>query len=104
MLLQHMVLSHHGKEEWGSPKRPMLKEAEILHYIDNIDAKMNMLDRAMSKTANGEFSERIFPLDNRSFYKPNLNNKVKFHSEGIKSFLRVSEQWISSHLTYGKRL
>lgn len=72
MLLQHLVLSHHGKEEWGSPKRPMLMEAEILHYIDNIDAKMNMLDRAMSKTANGEFTERIFPLDNRSFYKPNI--------------------------------
>ena len=72
MLLQHMVLSHHGKEEWGSPKRPMLMEAEILHYIDNIDAKMNMLDRALSKTANGEFTERIFPLDNRSFYKPNI--------------------------------
>ncbi|WP_262177295.1 3'-5' exoribonuclease YhaM [Saccharococcus sp. Marseille-Q5394] len=72
MLLQHMVLSHHGKEEWGSPKRPMLMEAEILHYIDNIDAKMNMLDRAMSKTVNGEFTERIFPLDNRSFYKPNI--------------------------------
>lgn len=70
MLLQHMVLSHHGKEEWGSPKRPMLKEAEILHYIDNIDAKMTMLDRALSKTKPGEFSERIFPLENRSFYKP----------------------------------
>lgn len=72
MLLQHLVLSHHGKEEWGSPKRPMLMEAEILHYIDNIDAKMNMLNRAMAKTGNGEFTERIFPLDNRSFYKPNI--------------------------------
>lgn len=72
MLLQHMVLSHHGKEEWGSPKRPMLKEAEILHYIDNIDAKMNMLDRALGKTKPGEFSERIFPLENRSFYKPSF--------------------------------
>ena len=72
MLLQHMVLSHHGKEEWGSPKRPMLMEAEVLHYIDNIDAKMNMLNRALSKTEKGEFSERIFPLENRSFYKPNL--------------------------------
>ena len=70
MLLQHMILSHHGKEEWGSPKRPMLKEAEMLHYIDNIDAKMNMLDRALGKTNAGEFSERIFPMDNRSFYKP----------------------------------
>lgn len=70
MLLQHIVLAHHGKEEWGSPKRPMIKEAEILHYIDNIDAKMNMLDRALSKTTPGEFSERIFALDNRAFYKP----------------------------------
>lgn len=72
MLLQHMVLSHHGKEEWGSPKRPMLKEAEILHYIDNIDAKMVMLNRALSKTTPGEFSERIFALENRSFYKPSF--------------------------------
>lgn len=70
VLLQHMVLSHHGKEEWGSPKRPMLKEAEILHYIDNIDARMNMLDRALSKAEPGEFTERLFPLDNRQFYKP----------------------------------
>lgn len=72
MLLQHMVLSHHGKEEWGSPKRPMIKEAEMLHYIDNIDAKMMMLDRALEKTKPGEFSERLFPLENRSFYKPKM--------------------------------
>lgn len=72
MLLQHLVLSHHGKEEWGSPKKPMIQEAEILHYIDNIDAKMNMLTRALDKTKPGEFTERLFPLDNRSFYKPNI--------------------------------
>lgn len=72
MLLQHMVLSHHGKEEWGSPKKPMIQEAEILHYIDNIDAKMNMLKRALSKTEAGEFTERLFALDNRAFYKPTI--------------------------------
>ncbi|KYG90705.1 3'-5' exoribonuclease YhaM [Metasolibacillus sp. FSL H7-0170] len=72
MLLQHLVLSHHGKEEWGSPKKPMIQEAEILHYIDNIDAKMNMLKRALDKTKPGEFTERLFPLDNRSFYKPTI--------------------------------
>lgn len=70
MVLQHLVLSHHGKEEWGSPKKPMIQEAEMLHYIDNIDAKMNMLTRALDKTQPGEFTERLFPLDNRSFYKP----------------------------------
>ncbi|MBQ0140824.1 MAG: 3'-5' exoribonuclease YhaM [Kurthia sp.] len=72
MLLQHMVLSHHGKEEWGSPKKPMIQEAEILHYIDNIDAKMNTLKRALSKTEPGEFTERLFALDNRAFYKPTI--------------------------------
>ena len=70
MVLQHIVLSHHGKEEWGSPKKPMIQEAEIIHYIDNIDAKMNMLNRALEKTPAGEFTERVFALDNRSFYKP----------------------------------
>ncbi|THE11083.1 3'-5' exoribonuclease YhaM [Bacillus timonensis] len=69
-VLQHIILSHHGKAEWGSPKPPLIKEAEILHYIDNLDAKMNMLDRALERVKPGEFSERVFALDNRSFYKP----------------------------------
>jgi 3'-5' exoribonuclease len=69
-VLQHLILSHHGKYEYGSPKLPLIKEAEILHYIDNIDAKMNMLDRALERVEPGEYTERIFPLENRSFYKP----------------------------------
>ncbi|ANB59486.1 3'-5' exoribonuclease YhaM [Anoxybacteroides amylolyticum] len=73
IILQHLVLSHHGKAEWGSPKPPMVKEAEILHYIDNLDAKMNMIDRALEKVKPGEFTERIFALDNRSFYKPTFH-------------------------------
>lgn len=72
-ILQHMVLSHHGKEEWGSPKKPLVKEAEILHLIDNVDAKMNMLDRALEKVKPGEFTERIFALDQRNFYKPQFH-------------------------------
>ncbi|AST90479.1 MULTISPECIES: 3'-5' exoribonuclease YhaM [Sutcliffiella] len=73
IVLQHLVLSHHGKLEWGSPKQPIIKEAEILHYIDNIDAKMNMLDRALARTKPGEYTERIFAMDNRSFYKPTFH-------------------------------
>jgi len=71
-VLQHLVLSHHGKYEYGSPKLPLIKEAEILHYIDNIDAKMNMLDRALERVEPGDFTERVFALENRSFYKPKL--------------------------------
>lgn len=70
LILQHLILSHHGKPEWGSPKPPMVKEAEILHYIDNIDAKINMMDRALERVKPGEYTERVFALDNRSFYKP----------------------------------
>jgi 3'-5' exoribonuclease len=73
LVLQHLVLSHHGKAEWGSPKPPLIKEAEILHYIDNLDAKMNMLDRALERVKPGETTERIFALENRSFYKPTFH-------------------------------
>lgn len=71
-LLKHMVLSHHGKPEWGSAVQPMLKEAEMLHIIDMIDAKMNMLDKALSKTAPGEFTERLFTFEHRSFFNPEM--------------------------------
>ncbi|MBU8905446.1 3'-5' exoribonuclease YhaM [Desertibacillus haloalkaliphilus] len=75
LLLQHLVLSHHSKGEWGSPKAPLIREAEILHMIDNIDAKMNMMDRALERVQPGEFSERVRALDNRSFYKPSFHEK-----------------------------
>ncbi|KIL50122.1 3'-5' exoribonuclease [Jeotgalibacillus alimentarius] len=77
LLLQHMILSHHGKAEWGSPKPPMLMEAEILHYIDNIDAKMVMMDRVISRTTSGEYTERVFALENRSFYRPHMYDQDK---------------------------
>ncbi|WP_146816056.1 3'-5' exoribonuclease YhaM [Alkalibacillus haloalkaliphilus] len=72
MLLQHLVLSHHGKGEWGSPKAPIVREAELLHLIDMIDAKMNMMNRALESVEPGEFTDRIFPLENRQFYKPTI--------------------------------
>jgi len=40
-LLLHIIISHHGEQEWGSPKRPMCLEAIVLHHIDNLDAKIN---------------------------------------------------------------
>ncbi|CAM2964051.1 3'-5' exoribonuclease YhaM [Mammaliicoccus fleurettii] len=70
LLLRHLILAHHGKLEYGSPKLPQVKEAEILNYIDNIDARMNMFDKAFKKVNKGQFTERIFGLENRQFYKP----------------------------------
>ena len=47
-LLRHLILSHHGEYEWGSPKLPMTLEALALHYLDNIDAKIHAFDKAIS--------------------------------------------------------
>lgn len=70
VLLKHVVLAHHGKLEFGSPVVPHLLEAEIIHYLDNLDASINMIDTALQRTAPGTFSERIFGLENRMFYHP----------------------------------
>jgi 3'-5' exoribonuclease len=47
--LKHLILSHHGEYEFGSPKRPKFLEAFALHLIDDLDAKMNGLSRFMEK-------------------------------------------------------
>ena len=70
LLLKHLILAHHGKLEYGSPVRPQLLEAEVLHHIDLLDATITMMSNALDKTETGAFSERVFGLDNRSFYKP----------------------------------
>lgn len=70
LLLEHMILSHHGQQEYGSPIVPLTKEALLLSFIDNLDSKMVMVDKALGETKEGDFSNRIFALDNRSFYKP----------------------------------
>ncbi len=72
MLVRHMILSHHGEYEFGSPVLPMIPEAEILHYIDNMDARMNVLVKAYDGIEPGDFTPRIFAMENRSFYKSKL--------------------------------
>jgi 3'-5' exoribonuclease len=46
-LLEHIILSHHGSYEFGSPKLPMIPEAFFIHYLDNLDAKMWMTAHAI---------------------------------------------------------
>jgi 3'-5' exoribonuclease len=81
VVLQHMILSHHSKPEWGSPKPPLVREAEVLHMIDNLDAKLNMMNRALEQTKPGEFTERLFAMDNRAFYKPTFSGRVPVNHE-----------------------
>ena len=69
IMLEHMILSHHYEPEFGSPKKPLFPEAEILHYLDMIDARMFDMQDALDKTEPGEFSDRVWTLDNRRLYK-----------------------------------
>lgn len=68
ILLEHMLLSHHGESEFGSPKPPMFPEAEALHWIDIMDARMNTMKSVTDKTPPGAFSEKIFSLDRRVYH------------------------------------
>ncbi|WP_407892923.1 3'-5' exoribonuclease YhaM family protein [Lacticaseibacillus sp. N501-2] len=70
IMLRHMILSHHGLLEYGSPVRPGLLEAQILHNLDDMDAQINMLTTAYQHVEPGTFTERLFGMDNRRFYRP----------------------------------
>lgn len=69
VMLEHMMLSHHYEAEYGSPKKPLFPEAEMLHYLDMIDAKMFDMQEAVEKTEPGCFSDRVWTLDNRMIYR-----------------------------------
>ncbi len=72
VLLQHMLLSHHGEAEYGSPRKPMFPEAEALHWVDLLDARMNEMRTATDKLKPGVFSEKIWSLERR-LYRPNVD-------------------------------
>jgi 3'-5' exoribonuclease len=69
VLLRHMVLSHHGKLEYGSPVAPRILEAEVLSSIDDLDAKVKMISDAMDGIGHGEITPRLAGINNQNFYK-----------------------------------
>jgi 3'-5' exoribonuclease len=70
LLLRHMVLAHHGQLDYGSPKRPALLEAELLHRIDDLDAAVYAITNALQHTRPGHFTDDIASQGNRRFYRP----------------------------------
>lgn len=69
MLVEHMLLSHHGNPEYGSPRLPMVPEAEVLSVCDLLDSRLYEMHAALETVAPGGFTERIWALDNRQLYK-----------------------------------
>jgi len=75
-VVQHMLISHHGQYEFGSPKKPMFREALLLHYIDDLDSKMAATRGALESEAGDEewtafnpaLDRRLLRLDD--FLKP----------------------------------
>jgi 3'-5' exoribonuclease len=69
-LVLHMILSHHGKLEFGSPKLPMIPEALVLNFIDDLDAKMQAVSSEFEKSERegkgpNELTNKVWALDNR---------------------------------------
>ena len=75
LLLKHMVLSHHGKMEYGSPVLPMIPEAEVLTLLDNLDARMYMMKQSLDTTQPGHFGPRVFALEGRMIYHRKGDNE-----------------------------
>lgn len=69
MLIEHMLLSHHGQPEFGSPKPPMFPEAEVLSELDLLDSKLYEMFSALEGVSRGAFTERQWALDNRQLYQ-----------------------------------
>ena len=84
-LVMHVILSHHGKLEFGSPKLPMIPEALMLNFLDDMDAKMQTLASEFQKAARqgkgpGEFTDRVWALDQRTM----LNSRAWLAEEERK--------------------
>lgn len=70
LLLEHAILAHHGKREFGAPILPQTIEALIVSYVDDLDAKVNIAARQLLRSdGDGEFTEKLYALDNRRIYR-----------------------------------
>ncbi|HYW79850.1 MAG TPA: HD domain-containing protein, partial [Thermoguttaceae bacterium] len=66
--LKHMLISHHGEYEYGSPKLPMTLEAVMLSFLDNLDAKINSFEQLMNEDPNKDSAW--------THYHPNIGRKL----------------------------
>lgn len=68
VLLQHMILSHHGEPEFGAAVRPMFIEAEVLSELDLMDSRVYEMREAVQGAQPNDFSGRVWALDNRKLF------------------------------------
>ncbi len=68
MLLEHMIISHHGEPEFGAAVRPLFLEAEVLSELDTLDARIFEIEKSLQDVPAGGFSQRQWALNDRKFY------------------------------------
>ncbi len=71
-MLEHMIASHHGELEWGSPKEPGILEAYALHYIDLIDSKLAAINPEVGKGQKGQNTGPIGSINRKALYIPKI--------------------------------
>ncbi len=67
VLLQHMLLSHHGDPQFGAAVLPMCAESELLSLIDLVDSRMEIYRENLTETPEGQFSKRLLALDKKIY-------------------------------------
>lgn len=72
LLLKHILLSHHGIPEYGSPKKPMIPEAILVNQIDNMDSKLTVLGESFNECEKGEFTTSIGVVDRTRMYNKKI--------------------------------
>jgi 3'-5' exoribonuclease len=85
-LLKHLLLSHHGQYIWGSPKKPMTLEAVMLHYLDDMDAKMNGIKQFLkTQVPDGSKWSAYHRMFEQAFYVPNLLEQMELSNNIVKN-------------------
>ncbi|MGH9865186.1 MAG: 3'-5' exoribonuclease YhaM family protein [Candidatus Acidiferrales bacterium] len=79
-LVEHLIVSHHGEYEFGSPKLPSLREAVLLHHLDDLDSKMGAMRETLGKTA----ADEIWSVRNPALRRNLLNPQAYLNSTEAK--------------------
>ena len=83
LLLQHLILSHHGEPEFGAVVVPQVAESELLSYIDKVDSRMEIYAETLSMTPEGRFSNKVFALDKAIYRHPLPNQNGGENGDGF---------------------
>ncbi|MGC8549204.1 MAG: 3'-5' exoribonuclease YhaM family protein [Acidobacteriaceae bacterium] len=91
VLVEHMILSHHGRYEFGSPKLPMIPEAILLHYLDDMDAKMQTMQVEFARAATNGRDAADMTDWVRSMERPVLNTAAYLKTSVVEERTEENE-------------